>query len=136
MTIQDDVSQKLDALVKVVADLSRWVRSTEEHQRKGEASLTICIAVLPPLLISRWRDRHQALRDMDHDPDVADEVHRHVVKRMMQVTAYTGATNDGDSMYDEEEQLAPRQRRLLKSGLHWTGVTTVLNKVTWLHEVV
>ena len=37
---------------------------------------------------------------------------------------------------DEEEQLAPRWRKHLKSGLHRTGATTVLNKVIWPHEVV
>ena len=55
---------------------------------------------------------------------------------MRQVTAYTGPIMEGDTMSDEEAHLAPRWRKHLKSGLHWTWATTVLNKVTWPHEVV
>ena len=40
-----------------------------------------------------------------------------------------------DSMSDKEEQPAPRWRKTLKSGLHWTGATRELNKVTGPHEV-
>ena len=37
---------------------------------------------------------------------------------------------------DEEEQPSPRHRRPLKSGLHQTRATTVINKVTCPHKVV
>ena len=54
---------------------------------------------------------------------------------MRQIPADTGATTEGDTS-DEEEQPPPRWREHLKSGLHRTGASMVLNKVTWPHEVV
>ena len=70
------------------------------------------------------------------DPDMAKEVRHRVAKRMSQVAAYTGAITEGGTASDGELQQALRWRRALKSGLHWTGPTMVLNKVTWPHEVV
>ena len=58
-----------------------------------------------------------------------------MAERMRQLTAYTSATTKGDTS-DEEEQPAPRWRKYLKSDLHGTGATLVLNKVTWPNEVV
>ena len=40
MTSKYDVSQKLNALVKSVTDLSRHVEDTEECHKEGGASLT------------------------------------------------------------------------------------------------
>ena len=54
---------------------------------------------------------------------------------MSQMTANTGATTEVDTTSDKDEQSAPRWRRPLKSGLLWTGATTILNKVTWSHLV-
>ena len=59
-----------------------------------------------------------------------------MVTKIRHVTTYTGARTEENMTSDEEEQLGPRWRRLLKSGLHRTGATMVLNKVTWPHEVV
>ena len=50
-------------------------------------------------------------------------------RRMRQVPADTGATTEEDTS-DKEEQLPPRQREHLKSGLHRTGASMVLNKIT------
>ena len=38
LTSNDEVSQKLNALVKAVTDLSRCVGAIEEHQKEGGAS--------------------------------------------------------------------------------------------------
>ena len=67
---------------------------------------------------------------------MAEEVCRHLAKRMRQVTTYTGATIKGDTMSDEKKQPAPRWRRPLKSGMHQTEANRVLTKVTWPHKTV
>ena len=59
-----------------------------------------------------------------------------MAKRIRQLPTYIGATTEGDSTSDEEQQLEPRWRKLMKSGMHRTRETVVLNKVTWPHEVV
>ena len=71
VTIQDDVSQKLHALVKDMTDLS-----TKECQRQGEASPISN----PSTALSRWRARQQG--SPTPDPNVAEEVHRLMAKRM------------------------------------------------------
>ena len=89
----------------------------------------------PHTSLPKWRARHQV--PCAPDPYMAEGVCRRVAMRMRQVTAYTGTTTEWDTTSDdEEEQPAPRWRRPLKSGLHRTGATTVLNKVTWPYEVV
>ena len=58
------------------------------------------------------------------NPDVPD---MSMAEIMRQVTSsYTSATTEAD-MSDDDEQLAPRRRKHLKSGLHRTGATMVLN---------
>ena len=54
---------------------------------------------------------------------------------MRLVSVDIGATTEGDTS-DNEEQPHPRWREHLKSGLHRTGATMILNKVTWPHKVV
>ena len=116
--------------MKVMKDLSRLVVATEEYQRQRETSATSS----PATSLPRWRARHQG--PSDPEPDVAEDVRRHVAKKTRQVIVYTGATTAWETTSAEEEQPAPRCRKTLKSGLHRTRAITVLNKVTWSHEVV
>ena len=56
---------------------------------------------------------------------------------MRQLPAFSGATANEELSSDDEYQSAPRRRhKNLKSGMDRTGATTVINKVTWPHEVV
>ena len=65
VSIQDDFSQKLDALMKVVAHLSRKRMANEEHQRQGEASSTSS----PHTSVPRRRARFQGTHEPN--PDIA-----------------------------------------------------------------
>ena len=94
VTIQDDLSQKLDALMHAMTDLSRCMGPTEECQRQGEVSSTSS----PPTSLPRWRAKYQGSTNLD--PDVAEAVCHHMAKRMRQVTAYTGATTEGGMTSD------------------------------------
>ena len=50
---------------------------------------------------------------------------------------YNEATSEDDSTSDEEEhQLRQKKKRALKSGMHRTGATSVVTKLTWPHEVM
>ena len=66
-----------------------------------------------------------------------EELRRRVAKRMRQLPTLSGTTANEDSSSDDEDQPAPRCRpKNQKSGMHRTGATNVLNKITWPHEVV
>ena len=112
-----------------MTDLSTHVAANEVCQNQGEASSTTSLSTSLPT----QRAPHQGVPAPNLD--VPEEVHRSMAKRMRQVTAYTGATTERD-ISDDEEELAPRWQKHLKSGLQRTGDTTVLNKVTWPQEVV
>ena len=55
---------------------------------------------------------------------------------MRQLPSYSGATAVEGSMFEKEDQLAPRRRKQIKSGLNSIGATPVINKVIWPHEIV
>ena len=78
---EDDFSQKMDTLVKVVRDPSTHVSANEDHQRQGQVASTPS----PLTSLPRQRAMHQGapapLRD------VADEVRRKVASTMRQVPA-------------------------------------------------
>ena len=75
---RDDVSQKLDALVKAVTDLSKWVESMEEHLMEGGASHSDS----PSTSFPRRRAKHQ--ETTDQTPEVAD-VRQRVAKRLKEL---------------------------------------------------
>ena len=69
--------------------------------------------------------------------DVTEEVHREIAKRLRELPAYHEATTDEDDTSNEEEQPVQRRKKKgLKSGIHQTGATTVVKKVTWPRKVV
>ena len=56
---------------------------------------------------------------------------------MKLLPAILRATADKDLLCDDKDQPAHRRRhKNLKSGMDRTGITTVINQVTWLHEVM
>ena len=57
MAVHQDFSQKFDALIKVVTDLSTRMTAYEGRQKQGEASVTPS----PPTSPSRRRARHQGV---------------------------------------------------------------------------
>ena len=60
-----------------------------------------------------------------------------MAKRIRQLPALSGATADEDSSSGDEYLPASRRRReIKKSSMDRTGATTVINNVTWPHEVV
>ena len=75
--IQEDFSQNLEMVMKVVTDLSTHVAANEVCQRQGEASSTTS----PPTNLPTWRARHQGAPIHPH-PDVPDEVQRSVAEGM------------------------------------------------------
>ena len=120
VAVHQDFSLKLDALMKVVTDLSIRVTGYEGRQKQREASVTPSPPTSPP----RRRARYQGV------PPPA-----RVEDRMRKVTAFKGDTTDGNTS-DEEEQPPPRRGNHLKSGIDRTRAFTVLHKVSWPHEVV
>ena len=105
----DDVSLKLYALMKTMADLSSQMRdlpdrveATEDCQRVVEAS--------PGSLTTSRPTRRRARSQGSHvpDPGMAEEVQRCVVKRMRQLPTYSRAMIEEDFTSEEEDQLAPR----------------------------
>ena len=111
-------------------DLSGCVEATKDRQRKVEESLASLNTSNPA------RRRAIPWWSLDLDQDIAEEVCRHVAKRMRQLPAYSGATTKEDSTSEEEGQPAPRRRKQIKSSMDWTGSTTMVNKVTWPHKVI
>ena len=109
VTVEQDVMQKLDSLVKAMMDLSRQVKATENCQRDGGLHPVVA---LPPF---RQRVRRQETPDMDQD--VAEEVRWCVEKRLRELPAYHEAITDEDHT-SEEEQPAPMRKKSLKSGMH------------------
>ena len=96
--------------------------ATEDRQREVEVS---------PSSQTTYRPiRKRAMPQMSTDPDMAEEVQKHVAQWMKQLPTYSWAMTDGDSTSEEEDQQAPRQRKQIKSGMDRTGATTVLKKVT------
>ena len=117
---RDDVSQKLNALVKAVTDLSGHVEATEEHQKEGGASPSNSSSNSHP----RRRARHQ--ETPDQTLEVAEEVHWRVAKRLKELPAYHKATSEEDYTSEEEEeeqQVHRRKWKGLKSDMHLIGVT-------------
>ena len=80
------VSNKVDALVKAVTDLSRRVQAAEERQEVGRASPSPS----PSTFHHRRRAKHQGTPDKTQD--VAEEVHWRVAKCMRELHAYNEAT--------------------------------------------
>ena len=95
---RDDVSQKLDALAKAVTDLSKRVEAMEEHQKEGGASPLNSPSTSRP----RRRVKHQ--ETPDKTPEMAEEVHRRVAKRLRELPAYYEATSEEEYTSDDEEQ--------------------------------
>ena len=115
VSMQDDFL--LEAFIEVFTDLSTHVAANEECHRQGQAASSTC----PPTSLPRQTLRHGGAPAPL--PDVAQEIHRSVARRIRQVPAYTSATTEGDTS-EEEEQLAPRWKKHLKSDLHRTGANT------------
>ena len=129
MAVHQNFSQKLDALMKLVTDLSTRVTAYEGRQKQGEASVTPS----PPTSARRRGARHKG--GPSPYTEVSQEVRRHMADRMRKVRAFNGDTTDGN-VSNNEEQPSPRRENHLKSGIDRTRASTVLNKVSWPHEVV
>ena len=100
---RDDVSQKLDALVKTVTDLSRCVEAMEEHQKEGGASPSNSPSTSRP----RRRARHK--ETPDQTPEVA-EVCLRVANGLRELPAYHEDTPEEDYTSDKEQQQVHRKK--------------------------
>ena len=97
VTSRDDVSQKLDALVKAMTDLSQCVKATEEYREEGVASLTSSPST------SRPKKRARTQETPVQTQDVAEKVWQWVAKRLRELPAYYEATTEEDYTSEEEE---------------------------------
>ena len=99
--IQQDFSQKLDALLHVVTDLSMRVAAYEGQQYHGEASVTASPPTSPP----RRRVRCQ----VTHVPyfEIAPEVCRHVADSLRRATPLN---TDTDHLSEDDEHPPPRKK--------------------------
>ena len=129
VTVQQDLSQKLHALLHVVTDLSTWVAAYEGRQDQGEAS----VMASPPTLPPRRRARCQVTPSsyIKLDPEVC----RCVADSMKRATPLNADTNDKNPS-DDEKHPPPRRGSNLKSGIDRTGTSMVIHKVTWFHDIV
>ena len=85
-------------------DLSSRIEAMEDHQKEMESSPTS----LNTSRTARKRANHRGSPNLDQD--VAEEVCRHVAKRMRQMPVYSGATAEEDSTSEVEDQPAPWRR--------------------------
>ena len=94
LDIQQDLSQKLDALLHVMTDLYTLVAAYEGQLDQGEAS----VMASPTTSLPRRRARHQVTTApyVEIDP----EVRRCVADRMRRATALKGDTDDGNPSND------------------------------------
>ena len=98
----DGVSQKLETMMRILADLSNRVQAMEEHQKQKAVSPTASPSTSH--LVKRRVLRHQP--SPISEPDMAEEVRQMVPKRMSQVPLFTSLTTDKNST-SEEDQPAP-----------------------------
>ena len=125
LTSNEEVSQKLDAVVKAMTDLSRHVEATEECQKEGGASPSSSSSTSH----HRRRARHQETPEQTQD--VTEEVRWCIAKRLREQSVAHEATKDKDRTSDEEvQQVHRRKKKGLKSGMNQTGASTVVRKVT------
>ena len=115
MDTQQTISQKMDALLRVVTDLTIRVSGFEEKQDKGEPSVMTSQVTPAPI------------------GEIAPDVRRWVAERLRRPMPLNPDTEDTS---DEEEYPPPRWGNNLKSGMQRTGASMVIHKVTWPHEVV
>ena len=121
---------KMDSMMEMLMDLSRRVKDTETQQRNWAVSPLASLTIRHP-------NRRSTPRQVtpSQDPDLSEEVRRRVAQRLQQLPLSEAATADEGST-SEEEQLTARQCRPLKSGMHCTGATMVIKRITWHHKVM
>ena len=129
---QDEVLQKLEAMMWMLVDLSSRVQAMEDQQREGAVSPTVSSSTSHPIR----RTRHQLSPTLELD--LSEEVitsRQMVTKRMRQLPIFTGPTTDEDVTSDKVP-LERWHQQPLRSRRQCTGASMVENKVTWPHQVM